>query len=104
MNIYLSERTNPIKLPNDNHYKIGNRAVIKGNYNKGVSVYDKLYDKFNEIRSLPQNTNSLQHASVAAIVQDEDDKLWIAMDGGGIDIFDRKNHNATILIKLSSLK
>ncbi|WP_282043741.1 two-component regulator propeller domain-containing protein [Winogradskyella flava] len=60
-----------------------------GYYNTGVSVYDKLYDKFKEIESSPQNPNSLQYSSVTAIVQDKNDKLWISMDGGGIDVCDK---------------
>lgn len=74
-----------------------------GYYNKGVSVYDKLYDKFNEIQSIPQNPNSLQHVSVAAIEQDPNNKLWIGMDGGGIDILDKKA-NEFIHINPSSNK
>ncbi|WP_422107660.1 hybrid sensor histidine kinase/response regulator transcription factor [Winogradskyella sp.] len=66
-----------------------------GYYNKGVSVYDELYDKFGEIRSMPRNPNSLTHPSVSAIVEDEKGRLWIAMDGGGIDIYDKKTHEIT---------
>ena len=68
-----------------------NERIWLGYYNKGVSVYDELYDKFNEIESLNNNPNSLQHGSVTAIIEDTKKRLWIATDGGGIDVFDKKN-------------
>tara|TARA_R110002049_G_scaffold9462_1_gene48214 strand:- start:17461 stop:21630 length:4170 start_codon:yes stop_codon:yes gene_type:complete len=73
-------------------YTDNNERIWLGYYNKGVSVYDKLYDKFNEINSLSQNPNSLQHASVTGIDQDQNGKLWIAMDGGGIDVLDKRTN------------
>ncbi len=65
-----------------------NERIWVGHYNKGVSVYDKLYDKFKEIESLYHNPNSLNHESVVGIVEDDLNRLWIGMDGGGIDILD----------------
>ena len=58
-------------------YLDNDERIWIGYYNKGVSVYDKLYDKFNEVKSLSQNLNSLQYSSVTAIQQDVNDKLWI---------------------------
>ncbi|WP_405381980.1 two-component regulator propeller domain-containing protein [Maribacter sp. LLG6340-A2] len=56
-----------------------------GYYNKGIGVHDKLYDKFENLQSLPYSQNSLQSPSVTGIVQSGDNTLYIAMDGGGID-------------------
>jgi len=47
------------------------------------------------VKSSSQNPNSLQHVSVTAIEQDENDKLWIAMDGGGIDVLDKQKNKFT---------
>ena len=63
-----------------------------GYYNKGVSVYDRLYDKFKELEQIDQNSNSLNHGSVTAMVQDQKERLWIATDGGGIDIYDEPSN------------
>lgn len=56
-----------------------------GYYNKGIGVYDELYDKFLDLQSLPHSVSSLQSPSVTGIAQGSDNQLWIAMDGGGID-------------------
>ena len=85
--------------------------IWMGYYNSGVGVYDKLYDKFKGIESLPNNDNSLQLSSVTGITQDSKGNLWFAMDGGGIDIYnpvskqiDHINNPITSKIKgLSSL-
>ncbi len=72
-----------------------NERIWLGYYNAGIGVYDKLYDKFEDLESLQNNTNSLQNGSVTAIVKDKFDKFWIAMDGGGIDLFDFKTNKFT---------
>lgn len=59
-----------------------------GYYNKGVGVYDRYYDKFKDIQSLPNVQNSLQSSSVTGIIKDAKNRLWIGMDGGGIDVYD----------------
>jgi len=84
-------------------YLDSNERVWVGYYNKGVSVYDKLYDKFNEIKSLPGSSNSLKYAAVTAIEEDQNDNLWIAMDGGGIDILNKQT-NKFIHINSSNQK
>ena len=65
-----------------------NDRIWMGYYNRGIGLYDKLYDKFKHIESLPNNPNSLQVSTVTGIIQDQSDNLWISMDGGGIDIYD----------------
>ncbi|WP_276167306.1 hybrid sensor histidine kinase/response regulator transcription factor [Zobellia alginiliquefaciens] len=62
-----------------------------GYYNKGVGVYDKLYDKFNDTESLFEINNSLILPSVTGIVSDEQGRLWFGLDGGGIDVYDSKD-------------
>ncbi len=69
-----------------------NERIWVGHYNKGISIYDKEYDKFKEIESLYHNPNSLNHESVTSIVEDDINRLWIGMDGGGIDILDKTSN------------
>lgn len=69
--------------------------IWMGYYNKGLSVYDPLFDKFPELESLYNNPNSLQVSSVTSIVEDSSGKLFIGMDGGGIDIYDPKANHFT---------
>ncbi|MBC8769817.1 response regulator [Arenibacter sp. BSSL-BM3] len=83
-------------------YLDNDQKIWLGYYNKGVAVYDKLYDKFKDIESLYNNPNSLQISSVTSIVEDPSGKLWIGMDGGGIDILDLKNNDYTHINKGSN--
>lgn len=80
-----------------------------GYFNNGVEVYDKYYDKFNDIESLPNMPNSLQSNSVTAIAKNNLNRLWIGMDGGGLDIYDLKKRtfshtNDKINSKIKGLK
>ena len=65
-----------------------NDRIWMGYYNSGIGVYDKLYDKFEQIESLPSIANSLEASAVTGIVQDQKNRFWMSMDGGGIDIYD----------------
>jgi len=64
------------------------QRIWLGTYNSGVGVHDELYDKFDELESLPYLANSLANGSVSGLVQDDNGKVWISMDGGGIDTYD----------------
>ncbi|WP_417361378.1 hybrid sensor histidine kinase/response regulator transcription factor [Galbibacter sp.] len=66
------------------------KKIWLGYYNKGVAIYDDVYDKFKGYQSLYNNMNSLHTASVASIDQDENGNLWVGMDGGGIDVINKK--------------
>ncbi|HLV62067.1 hybrid sensor histidine kinase/response regulator transcription factor [Galbibacter sp.] len=66
------------------------KRIWLGYYNKGVAIYDEFYDKFKGYESLYNNINSLHAASVASIDQDDSGNLWVGMDGGGIDIINKK--------------
>lgn len=79
-----------------------NQRIWMGYYNSGVAVYDKLYDKFNSLESVPGNSNSLQFSSVTAIEQDENGNYWISMDGGGIDIYNPKTKKFEHINKTSN--
>jgi signal transduction histidine kinase/ligand-binding sensor domain-containing protein/DNA-binding response OmpR family regulator len=63
------------------------KRIWLGYYNKGLSIFDKLYNKFNALESLLNNKESLQTSAVTGVVKDKAGKLWISMEGGGIDIF-----------------
>lgn len=69
-----------------------------GYYNNGVGVYDKLFDKFADIESKLNNSNSLQSSSVTGILKDEKGRLWIGMDGGGIDVYHPDSDTFTHLL------
>ena len=71
------------------------QRIWLGYYNKGLALYDRLYDKFNDIASYHNNPNSLQISSVTSIVQQSDGKFLIGLDGGGIDIVDLKKNDFT---------
>ncbi|WP_282123318.1 two-component regulator propeller domain-containing protein [Algibacter mikhailovii] len=79
-----------------------NERIWMGYYNKGVSFFDKLYDKFHHIESIKNTPNSLQIPSVTSITKDKTGKLWICMDGGGIDIFDIKTNKFTHVNKTNN--
>ncbi|EIJ40839.1 signal transduction histidine kinase [Galbibacter orientalis DSM 19592] len=76
-------------------YQDKDNKIWLGYYNKGVAVYDPLYDKFKGLESLYNNPNSLQASSVTSIVEDKSGKIWVGMDGGGIDVIDKKSNQYT---------
>jgi signal transduction histidine kinase/ligand-binding sensor domain-containing protein/DNA-binding response OmpR family regulator len=64
-------------------------------YNAGIGVYDNLYDKFNDIESLHDNSNSLDIGSVTAIAKDQSGNFWVGLDGGGIDVYNPQSNQFT---------
>ncbi|WP_298547090.1 hybrid sensor histidine kinase/response regulator transcription factor [uncultured Aquimarina sp.] len=88
---YLFDKNNKNSIRSNSIWSLfmdNNERIWVGYYNKGIAVYDKLYDKFKNIESLASNPNSLEAGSVTGIVQDKSGLLWISTDGGGIDIYD----------------
>ncbi len=65
-----------------------NDRLWVGLYNKGISVYDRLRDKFGSYQRQPGNENTLQGESVTNITEDGRGRLWVTSDGGGLDIID----------------
>ncbi|AXT57197.1 response regulator [Aquimarina sp. MMG015] len=89
---YLFDKNNENSIRSNSIWSLfldSNERIWMGYYNKGIAVYDKLYDKFKNIESLASNPNSLEAGSVTGIVQDSSGLLWISMDGGGIDVYNR---------------
>lgn len=85
---YTYDKSDPKRIRSNSIWSIfvdNNERIWLGYYNKGISVYDKYYDKFLDLESLPYSENSLQSPSVTGIAQSSDNQLWIGMDGGGID-------------------
>ena len=72
-----------------------NERIWVGYHNAGVAIYDKLHDKFKDIESLHNDSNSLQIGSVTSIVKDPLGNFWISLDGGGIDVLDPKSNQFT---------
>ena len=105
LNHYLTNKKDEKSLLSNSIWTLyldNDEKIWLGYYNKGVAVYDRLYDKFKDIESLYNNPNSLQISSVTSIAKDPSGKLWIGMDGGGIDILDLKNNDYTHINKASS--
>ena len=87
---YRYDKSNPKSIRSNSIWSLfvdDQKRIWIGYYNKGVAVYDKFYDKFMDIESLPNVQNSLQSTSVTGMVQDDDGNLWIGIDGGGVDIY-----------------
>jgi signal transduction histidine kinase/DNA-binding response OmpR family regulator/streptogramin lyase len=98
LNHYLSSKSERKNILSNSIWSLfldRNERIWMGYYNAGIGVYDKLYDKFENLESIPGIPNSLQISSVTAIVKDRFNKFWIAMDGGGIDVFDPKSTQYT---------
>ncbi|MGB5417379.1 ligand-binding sensor domain-containing protein, partial [Algibacter sp.] len=72
-----------------------NERIWISYYNSGIGIYDKLYDKFKDIESLQNNSNSLQIGSVTAITNDQSGNFWVSLDGGGIDVFNHELNQFT---------
>ncbi|WP_158848192.1 two-component regulator propeller domain-containing protein [Algibacter sp. L1A34] len=104
-NHYLSKKTNAKGIMSNSIWVLfldHNERIWMGYYNAGIGLYDELYDKFDDIESLPNNPNSLQNAAVTAITKDEFDKIWIAMDGGGIDVYNPNSDQFTHINSLTN--
>lgn len=87
---YLLDKTDKNSIRSNSIWSLfldNNQRIWMGYYNSGIGLYDKLFDKFNGLESLPNNLNSLQAPSVTGIVEDNQGNLWFSMDGGGIDIY-----------------
>ena len=72
-----------------------NERIWLGYYNSGLAISDRLYDKFLHIKSIKNNDNSLKAGSVKEMVKVKRNELWIATDGGGIDIFNTENNTVS---------
>ena len=95
---YTYDKSDPKRIRSNSIWSIfvdNQERIWLGYYNKGISVYDKYYDKFSELESLPYSDNSLQSPSVTGIVQGSDHQLWIGMDGGGIDKYNLETKEFT---------
>ncbi|MFI1771191.1 two-component regulator propeller domain-containing protein [Thalassobellus citreus] len=95
---YLSNKSNQKSILSNSIWSLfvdKNERIWLGYYNKGVAIYDKLYDKFKNLESTPNNPNSLHIGSVTGIVQGHLGKIWISMDGGGIDVYDKSTNKIT---------
>lgn len=90
---YISDKTQENSILHNSIWSLfvdDNNRIWMGYFNSGVAVSDNLYDKFSDIKSLPNNDNSLKIASVMGMVEDSSKKIWIATDGGGIDLYNPK--------------
>src|SRR5690606_15804480 len=72
LNHYVSSKNDETGLQSNSVWSLyldADQKIWMGYYNKGVALYDKLYDKFYDIASYHNNPNSLQISSVTSIVQ-----------------------------------
>lgn len=98
INHYLYNKTDAKSLAGNSIWSLfldRNERIWVGYYNAGIAVYDKLHDKFKDIESFYNVTNSLQMGSVSSIVRDQSDDFWIGLDGGGIDVFNADSKQFT---------
>lgn len=70
-------------------YEDTQSRIWAGTFNKGVSVYDKLYQKFHLLLDI-SNNDILQSRAISCIIKEDEDNLWIGLDGGGIEIYNIK--------------
>ncbi len=102
VNSYLYTKTDDKSILSNSIWSLfidANERIWLGYYNTGVGVYDKLFDKFKNIESIPNTVNSLQLGSVTGIQRDDLGRLWISMDGGGIDVYDSAKNTFTHINK-----
>src|SRR5690606_22491969 len=91
LNHYVSSKNDQTSIQSNSIWSLyldDDNKIWLGYYNKGIALYDKLYDKFNDIASYHNNPNSLQVSSVTSIVQKSNGNFLMGLDGGGIDIVD----------------
>jgi signal transduction histidine kinase/ligand-binding sensor domain-containing protein/DNA-binding response OmpR family regulator len=67
------------------------KRVWLGYYNKGLGVFDEINSKVNVYESLVGNPQSLQTNCVTSVAKDDEGQLWIAMEGGGVDVYNLKS-------------
>lgn len=102
---YLFDKNNENSIRSNSIWSLyldRNERIWLGYYNKGIAVYDKLYDKFKNIESLTSNSNSLESGSVTGIVQDASGLFWIGTDGGGIDVYNPKTQKFIHINKINT--
>jgi signal transduction histidine kinase/ligand-binding sensor domain-containing protein/DNA-binding response OmpR family regulator len=98
INHYLANKTDVKGIVSNSIWYLfldRNERIWISYYNSGIGIYDKLYDKFKDIESLHNNSNSLQIGSVTAITKDQSGNFWVGLDGGGIDVFNPKLNQFT---------
>ncbi|MBU3069508.1 response regulator [Aestuariicella sp. G3-2] len=61
-----------------------------GTYYGGVFKLDEKRNKFQLIKHVPGNPNSLSSDTVNGIYEEQDGTLWVVGDGGGLDRIDRE--------------
>lgn len=69
-----------------------------GTYRGGVNFYSSYYDWF---YTLTKNEEGLSHDIVTAIYPDGD-KLYLGLDGGGLNIYDKKSGSLTVYSQQNS--
>ena len=79
-----------------------NDRIWMGYFNSGIAVSDNLFDKFKDIKSLPNKNNSLTIPSVTGVVKDKSGNIWISTDGGGIDVYNPNTAKFTHINKKSN--
>lgn len=61
---------------------------------QGVNVYDKNHSKFTHIRQEPNGVNQLSYNLVRDLYEDKTSgNIWIATDGGGLNLWNRKTNS-----------
>lgn len=95
---YKNEYKVAYSLPSNSIYatyetKDGNIWV--GTYNAGLVVYDPFKSGFSSIDASPVNKIRLNNKSVLSISPPLGNQIFIGTDGGGLEIWDTRNHTIT---------
>ncbi len=64
-----------------------NRYVWFGLYSSGLGCYDKVNDTFKYYRHSPEDETSISDDKVKSVLMDQQGKLWIGTEGGGLNVF-----------------
>ena len=67
-------------------YEDGKGDLWVGTDGGGLSLYDRVHDRFINYQHSESDSTSLSDNSVNAILEDADGKLWVATYGGGINM------------------
>ncbi len=76
------------------------RCITKDKYgilwigtDEGLNSFDPVTGKFTRYYNNPNDSKSLSHSMIKQVFEDSDGDLWICTNGGGLDLFNRKDNS-----------
>ncbi|MBN1187281.1 MAG: response regulator [Bacteroidales bacterium] len=86
---YLTDKVIMSLYIDDDH------KIWMGTYIGGLVIYDPLTDKWKSYQNNPDDPKSISHNYVTDILKDSKGNMWIATNGGGLNLFDKKTGTFT---------